>query len=96
MGSNGKRYNQEFKDSVIRMIQEDGRGAASVAKDLGIAEQTIYRWLDKAKTRLIPDKVRIMELEAELKAAKRREHELEQTVDILKKATAIFVTHPRK
>lgn len=96
MGSNGKRYNQEFKDGVIRMIQDEDRSVISVAKDLGVPEQTIYRWLDNAKTRQIPDKVRIMELEAELKAAKRREHELEQTVDILKKATAIFVKHPGK
>jgi len=96
MGSNGKRYNQEFKDGVIRLIKEDGRSVSSVAKDLGIAEQTIYRWLDKAKSRQNPDKAKIMELEAELKAAKRRENELQQTVDILKKATAIFATPPRK
>lgn len=96
MGSNGKRYTQEFKDGVIRMILEDGRSVVSVAQDLGISEQTIYRWLDKAKARQMPDKVRIMELEAELKAVKRREHELQQTVDILKKATAIFATHHQK
>lgn len=94
--SKGKRYNQEFKDGVIKMIRENGRSVSSVASDLGIAEQTIYRWLDKDKTLQNPDQVRIMELEAELKASKRRETELEQTVDILKKATAIFVTHPRK
>jgi transposase-like protein len=90
--SKGKRYNQEFKDGVIKMIREKGRTVASIASDLGIAEQTIYRWLDKDKTLQNPDQARIMELEAELKASKRRETELEQTVDILKKATAIFVT----
>jgi len=94
--SKGKRYNQEFKDGVIKMIRENGRSVTSVASDLGIAEQTIYRWLDKDKILQNPDQVRIMELEAELKASKRRETELEQTVDILKKATAIFVTPPRK
>jgi len=96
MGSNGKRYTQDFKEGVIRMIRENGRSVASVSSDLGIAEQTIYRWLEKDKTLQNPDKARIMELEAELKAAKRRESDLEQTVEILKKATAIFATHPRK
>lgn len=50
MGSNGKRYTQDFKEGVIRMIRENGRSVASVSSDLGIAEQTIYRWLDKDKT----------------------------------------------
>lgn len=67
-----------------------------MAKDLGISEQTVYRWLDQQKTRQRSDKVRIVELEAELKAANRRVVDLEETVTILKKATAIFATPPRK
>lgn len=96
MASNGKRYNQEFKDSVIKLIRDNGRSVSSVAADLGIIEQTIYRWLDKEKTSQNPEMARILELEAELKASRRREAELEQTVEILKKATAIFATQPRK
>ena len=96
MANKGKRYNKEFKDSVIRMIKEDGRSVASVAKDLGTSEQTIYRWLEQHKVKQDPEKVRIMELEAELKAANRRVADLEESVTILKKATAIFATQHRK
>ena len=96
MEKTGKRYNKEFKDSVIRMIKEDGRSVASVAKDLGTSEQTIYRWLEQHKVKQNPEKVQIMELEAELKAANRRVADLEESVTILKKATAIFATQHRK
>lgn len=96
MAETGKWYNKEFKDGVVRMVEDNGRSVTSVAKDLGISEQTIYRWLDQHKARQNPDKVRIMELEAELKAANRRVADLEETVTILKKATAIFATQPRK
>ena len=67
-------------------LSDNGRSVTSVAKDLGISEQTIYRWLDQHKARQNPDKVRIMELEAELKAANRRVADLEE----------IFATQPRK
>jgi len=42
------------------------------------------------------EKLRIMELEAELKAANRRVADLEESATILKKATAIFATQHRK
>jgi len=96
MAETGKRYNKEFKDSVVRMIKDDGRSVTSVAKDLGTSEQTIYRWLEQHKVRQNPEKVRIMELEAELKVANRRVADLEESVTILKKATAIFATQHRK
>jgi len=96
MTDKGKRYNKEFKDSVVRMIKGDGRSVASVSKDLGTSEQTIYRWLEQHKVRQDPEKVRIMELEAELKAANRRVADLEESVTILKKATAIFAAQHRK
>ena len=96
MARNGKRYSQEFKDGVIRMIRDNGQSVASVAKDVGVREQTIYRWLDQNKAQQQPDKVRIMELEAQLKESKRRVGALEESVTILKKATAIFATQNRK
>ena len=96
MAETGKRYNKEFKDGVVRTIEDNGRSVASVAKDLGISEQTIYRWLDQHKSKQHPEKVRVIELEVALKAANRRVADLEETVTILKKATAIFATQPRK
>lgn len=95
MSKTGKRYTEEFKADAIRLVQE-GRSISSVASDLGMNQQSLRNWLGTSKRKQEPEQSRIVELEAELKAAKRRNEELEESVYILKKATAIFVTSNRK
>lgn len=90
----GKRYDQEFKQDALRLV-ERGRPVSNVAADLGLNEQTLYRWMNEHKAEPMGDKARIAELEAELKGEKRKVADLEETVVILKKATAIFAA-PRK
>ncbi len=96
MGNCGSRYDDEFKADAMKLVKENGRSAASVAKDLGINPQTLRNWLGADTKKQSPDKVRIMELEAELRAEKRRNSDLEESVAILKKAAAIFATNNRK
>ena len=96
MGNNGKRYNAEFKADVIRLVKQEGRSVNSVAKDLGVNPQTIHNWLGEQKNLQNPDKTRIADLESQLKVANHRVADLEESVTILKKATAIFMTPPRK
>jgi transposase len=96
MASNGQRYTEEFKADTIRMIKEGGRSVNSVAKDLGVNPQTVRNWLGKYKSSQDPDKLRIAQLEAELKAERRKSADLEESVAILKKATAIFAINNRK
>jgi transposase-like protein len=96
MSNNGNRYTDEFKADVIRMVKEGGRSVNKVAKDLGVNPQTIRNWLGEDKKNQDPYKSRISELEAELKAEKRKTADLEETVEILKKATAIFMKDNRK
>jgi transposase len=96
MGNSGKRYSSEFKEDAIRLALSNGRTVPSVAADLGINPQTLYRWIKKyndAKNNT--EESRIAELETKLKAANRRVADLEETVTILKKAAAIFA-NPRK
>lgn len=96
MSNNANRYTDEFKTDVIRTIYEGGRSVNKVAKDLGVNPQTIRNWLGEDKKSQAPYKLRISELEAELKAEKRKTAYLEETVEILRKATAVFVKDNRK
>lgn len=96
MNNKGNRYDAEFKADAMRLVKEGGRSAASVAKDLGINPQTLRNWLSIDSKKHSSDKARIMELEAELRAEKRRNNDLEESVAILKKAAAIFATNNRK
>ena len=96
MSSNGKRYNKEFKEDILRLIQEEGRSISSVAKDFGVNQQTIRTWMKRAESKKNPEQATIEELKAQLKAEQRKNKDLETTVDILKKATAIFAKDDQK
>ncbi|HBC92809.1 MAG TPA: IS3 family transposase [Pelotomaculum sp.] len=90
MENKGNRYDDEFRADAMRLVKEGGRSVNKVAKDLGINPQTLRNWLGEDKKRQIPDKTRIIELEAQLRAEKRKTKDLEETVDILKKAGRIL------
>ena len=53
-------------------------------------------WLKDQKDAEDPEKLRIAELEAKLKEANKKIADQEMTIDILKKATAIFAKNDRK
>ncbi len=44
-----KKYDKEFKIQTIRLIQEQGKTVAQVARDLGLSENTLYRWIAEFK-----------------------------------------------
>lgn len=92
----GKRYDKNFKAEIIRLVRIEKRSIASVVSDFGISEQTVRNWIKERKNAEDPDKVKFAELEAELREAKKKIADQEMTIDILKKATAIFVTNNRK
>lgn len=96
MSNKGKRYDNEYKEEIIRLVQEEKRSITKVAEDFGISEQTIRNWIKANDSKKNPDNNRIAELEMQLKEEKRKNADLQQTVDILKKATAFFVQDSRK
>ena len=90
MSKQGKRYNEEFKADIVRLVREEKRTISSVASDFGLNDQTVRNWLKETKGKQDPDKVRIAELESEVKQQKKKIADQEEIIDILKKATSIF------
>ncbi|WP_126428810.1 transposase [Brevibacillus marinus] len=45
----GKPYDKEFKLQTIRMIQDEGKPVAQVARELGIIDNTLHRWMAEYK-----------------------------------------------
>jgi transposase len=92
-----RRYPPELKERAVRMVEEtmaesgERWGVISrVARQLGIGEQTLRNWVERAEidTRRRPgttteDKARIAELEKEVR-------ELRRANAILKSASAFF------
>jgi hypothetical protein len=44
-----KRYDKEFKLYAVKMVVEDGRKIAEVARELDLVHQTLHKWVNKYK-----------------------------------------------
>lgn len=89
------RYDEDFKAGAIRLVIEEKRTPREVATELGICVDTLKTWLKKSGnnsiTPTIKEQNRLKELEAEIKILKKSLAEERETVEILKKATGIFL-----
>jgi transposase len=86
-------YDKEFKLSAVRMVKEDGKRIAEVARDLGMAEQTLHNWVKKYNEEKEDGFVGSGNLKPEDKAMRdmqKKLRDLEEENAILKKAMGIF------
>ena len=89
--TNRRKYDSEFKQEVLRMI-ESGRSVADIARSLGIGSNLIYLWVRSAKMKQQAqvDPASTLAFNEEKLLLQKRIKELEQERDILKKALGIF------
>lgn len=84
-------YNQEFRETAIKLALAGNKSIADVARELGLPEWKLYGWVQSWKKKngkaatagKSPS-------EEELRKLQKRNKELEQEVEILKKAAAYF------
>lgn len=88
-----KTYTEEFKQDAVRLVETSGKPKTQVARELGVSESALYRWLKEYGTEQAqptPANGQSMkDLEAELKRLRRENEVLRQERDILKKAISI-------
>ncbi|HSK70826.1 MAG TPA: transposase [Pyrinomonadaceae bacterium] len=82
-----KKYDDEFKRNAVRKVL-DGQSVRSVSQELGVNEFQIHKW-KRAALKDGDGRHSGAEL-AEIEALKKRNRELEQENEILKKAALIF------
>ena len=82
-----KKYDDEFKRNALQKVF-NGQSVKSVSEELGVNESLIHKWKRAAKT--LGDGSRSGAEISEIETLKKRNRELEQEVEILKKATLIF------
>jgi len=97
MGKAKRKFEPEFKADAVRLVREQGRTVADVARSLGIHVNTLHTWV-----RELPSegagKLRRVHRNAESEAVRRLERDLKRVTeerDILKKAVAFFANHRR-
>ena len=85
-----KPYPQEFRDDVVRVARarEAGVTLAQIAKDFGVPEMTLRKWIRQADIDdgNRPGKTR--EDSTELRELRRRNRLLEQENEVLRRAAA--------
>jgi transposase-like protein len=92
------KYDPETRAKAVRLVLDhrddypsEWAAITAVSKRLGMNAETLRNWIRKQQ---VDDGQRdgiTSEAAAEIKALKRRNAELEQTIEILKAATAFFV-----
>jgi transposase len=90
MAKKKKQYTQEFKESAVKLITEQGYKVAEAARNLGVNANVLGRWKREADGDGGHAANNGKELQAELTRLRKENHRLKLEREILKKAAAFF------
>jgi transposase len=87
-----KKYTQEFRDSAVKLITEQGYQTTEAARNLGINVNVLGRWKREAEGGGdgSADSPSRKDVQAELTRLRKENHRLKMEREILKKAAAFF------
>ena len=89
MTNSRTKYTEEYRRETADYIISTGRPVAAVAAELGLHQKTASRWVTLRKKALNGELPAPVE-DAELRALRKRNRELEMENEFLKKAAAFF------
>ena len=91
MGSQRREFTPEYKDEAVKLVVNTGRTVATVARELGVKEQTLGRWVNAYRDRQQAGNGALSETErAELARLRKENSELKMDRAFLKKASLFF------
>ena len=86
-----REFTPEYKDEAVKLVLTTGRAIATVARELGINEATLGRWVTAFKARNDTGQVEVTESErAELLRLRKEVADLKLDRAFLKKASIFF------
>lgn len=91
-------FSREFKLEAVKLVTERGMTCAQAARDLGIGQNVISRWVREAKadkTHAFPGRGQMKPDDAEVARLKRELAKTRAERDILKKTIGYFAKEPR-
>jgi len=96
--SNGRRprrqFDEEFRSQAVRLVLDDGKTIAAVARDLDLTPSALRSWVLQARADRTKGRTGLTTAEREELARLRKDNrELRTERDILKKAAAFFAKH---
>jgi len=101
MGSTRRRFTEEYKRQAVEFIIEGDRSIAEVARNIGVSETSLGKWVQKERTArqdqqdpnaplTESERATLMRLQVESKEDKARIAELQMQVEFAKKVASWF------
>jgi transposase len=84
-----KSYSPEFRRRAVALCRAGGR-PGTIARDLGVSEATVYRWIAQDEVDLGERPGTRSGEHVELSRARARIRELEAELELTRKASALF------
>ena len=91
-----KRYDREFREGAVRIVEETGKPIAQVARDLGVNEGTLGNWMNRAREAAEGPRGLSKDDVEELKRLRAENAELRVERDVLKRSVVLWVKEATK
>ena len=91
MAETRKRYDREFREGAVRIVEETGKPIAQVARDLGVNEGTLGNWVQRARAEREGTQGLSKDDIEELRRLRAEVAELRMERDVLKRSVVLWV-----
>ncbi len=96
MGTQRRKFSPEFREEAVKMVIENSRTIAAVARELGLHEGTLGKWVNQYREDHAGEEPPLTISErARLKELERENRELRMKNEFLGKAAAFFAQEYR-
>lgn len=96
MSQKRKKYDREFRDGAVRIVEETGKPIAQVARDLGVNEGTLGNWVNRSRAERDGSSNLSKDEYEELKRLRDENAELRMERDVLKRSVVLWVKEATK
>ena len=91
-----RSFTEDYKAGAIRLVLDESKTVAAVARDLGLTESSLRNWVEQARADRTKGKTGLTTAEREELVRLRKELRIVQEErEILKKAAAFFAKQSR-
>ena len=91
-----KKYDREFREGAVRIVEETNKPITQVARDLGVNEGTLGNWVQRARAAREGHGELSKDDYEELKRLRAEVAELRMERDVLKRSVVLWVKEATK
>ena len=91
-----KKYDREFREGAVRIVEETDKPIAQIARDLGVNEGTLGNWVARAREAAEGTRGLAKDDVEELKRLRAENAELRMERDVLKQSVVLWVKEATK